>query len=157
ASPDRYMAVTTFNPDGELHIVQNFTTDRDQLTKALNQVSAGRNSTPTQPGPGAANLSRAANISQASDTTTYSNLLASLRDLANSLASIRGRKALIFFTNGIPSSDDVLADVQATMNALNKANVAVYTVSLGAGAAVSGGGFSASAPSTNQARGFGRS
>ncbi len=39
ASPDRYMAVTSSNEDGELHIAQNFTTDRDQIRKAAtNQV-----------------------------------------------------------------------------------------------------------------------
>ena len=153
ASADRYMAVTNYNPDGELHIAQNFTTDRDQLRKALNQVPAGQNSTPALAGPVAVRLPRNGNANQSADTSTYSNMLASLRDLANSLASIRGRKALIFFTNGIPSSDEVLADMQVTMNACNKANVAVYTVSSGSGGS---GGFSASVASTSQARGIGR-
>ncbi len=47
ASPDRYMAVTSYNPNGELHVAQNFTTDRDQLRKALSQVPAAQNSIPT--------------------------------------------------------------------------------------------------------------
>ncbi len=45
--------------------------------------------------------------------------------------------------------------MQATIDACNKANVAVYTVGPASGG--NGGGFSAGAPSTGQARGLGRS
>ena len=47
ASPDRYMAVINYNFDGGLRIAQNFTTDRDQLKKALSLIQSSSNSTPT--------------------------------------------------------------------------------------------------------------
>jgi VWFA-related protein len=129
ASPDRYMAVTSYNPNGELHVAQNFTTDRDQLRKALSQISAGSNSIPISSAPEARRLTRGgANVARDGDTSTYRNLLSSVRSLANSLAAIRGRKALIFFTNGIPLPSEFAKDLQLTVNAANKANVAIYTV-----------------------------
>jgi VWFA-related protein len=150
ASPDRYMAVTSYNPNGELHVTQNFTTDRDQLRKALSRVSAGSNSIPVSSAPEARRLARGGAVAaQAADTVTYRNLLLSLRNMANSLAPIRGRKALIFFTNGIPLPSEFAADLQATINAANKANVAIYTVGPPPGGSGSGtGSIGASASSS---------
>lgn len=132
ASPDRYMAVTSYNPNGELHVAQNFTTDRDQLKRALSQAQAGSpgaSHIPTAPGGGAGALARGgANIAREVDTSTYRNLLSSLRNLVNSLATIRGRNALIFFANGLPLSSELAPDLQLIINAANKANVAIYTV-----------------------------
>ncbi len=130
ASPDRYMAVANYNQNGGLRIAQSFTTDRDQLRKALSEVPAGWSSTSISPGNGAIALSGRGrgNAAPTIDNSVSRNMLASLRSLATSLASIRGRKALVLFTGGIPLSGDLLADVQATIEACNKANVAVYTV-----------------------------
>lgn len=132
ASPDRYMAVVDYDRKGGLRIAQSFTTDRDQLRKALSQVQSGSNSISLPAREGARTLARnGAVAAQAADTVTYRGLLSSLRSLVNSLAAIRGRKALVFFSSGIPLSDDLLTDLQATITACNKANVAVYTVDPG--------------------------
>jgi len=133
ASPDRYMAVTSYSPNEELRIVRNFTTDRDQLKKALGRVPAAfatASPIPTVQKEGAIALARGgANISRAFDTANYGSLLSSLRNLANSLASIRGRKALIFFTSGIPLPSEFAKELQVTIDAANKANVAIYAIS----------------------------
>lgn len=133
ASPDRYMAVVDYNRNGGLSIAQNFTTDREQLKKALSRVPAGWSPTPIAPGGGARALSangrgRGSAGGPSIDTSGYRDMLSSLRSLVNSLASVRGRKALVFFTNGIPLPTDIAEDLQLTIKAANKANVAIYTV-----------------------------
>lgn len=132
ASPDRYMAVVDYDRKGGLSIAQSFTTNRDQLRKALSQVQAGSYSISLPAREGTRTLARnGAASAQAADTVTYRGVLSSLRSLVNSLAAIRGRKALVFFSSGIPLSDDLLSDMRATISACNKANVAVYTVDPG--------------------------
>lgn len=158
ASPDRYMAVINYNFDGGLRIAQNFTTDRDLITKALGIVQASSNSTPVAAGgaPPAPVPTRGgrgntpAPAAPAANTFAYRDMLASLRNLAESLGNIRGRKALVLFTGGVPLTDDLSDDLTATIDACNKANVAVYTVGPGAGGGVSSaaGSTDVSAPPT---------
>ncbi len=140
ASPDRYMAVTSYNPHGGLDVAQNFTADRDQLKKALGRASASSGTGfPALSGSLAARIARDGEAAaRAVDINAYRNLLSSLRNLASSLAPIRGRKALIFFTDGTPLPSEFGADIQLTINAANKANVAIYSV----GPPPAGGGFS---------------
>ncbi|HEY4088170.1 MAG TPA: VWA domain-containing protein, partial [Bryobacteraceae bacterium] len=134
ASPDRYMAVANYNANGGLQIAQNFTNDRDRLRKALSQVPAGWSPTPITPGDGAMALEGRArgrgrgSATPPADNSISRNMLASLRSLVDSLAIIRGRKALIFFASGIPLPGELGTDLQLTIKAANKANVAIYTV-----------------------------
>ena len=142
ASPDRDMAVINYSFDGGLQIIQNFTTDRDQLKKALNATPASSGFTP-----GSANTNptarggRGAGPTPTSDAFAYRNMLQSLRSVAASLANIRGRKALVLFSGGIAITGDVLSELDATIAACNKANVAVYTVGSRSGL-ISGSGAS---------------
>ena len=53
----------------------------------------------------------------------------SLSALAQSLAPIRGRKAIILFTGGQTFSQDAQPQVDAALAAANKANVAIYGIS----------------------------
>lgn len=134
ASPDRYMAVINYSVDGGIRIAQNFTTDRDLLKKALSIVPASSNFTPSPntaapPPRGGRGAAPAANIS--SDSLAYHNMLQSLRGVVASLANIRGRKALVFFSGAIPVTGDILSDLDNTVGASNKANVAIYTVGSG--------------------------
>ena len=148
ASPDRYMAVINYNFDGGVRVAQNFTTDKDQLKKALSVVPASSNSTPsTASAPAATRGGRGAAAAPAVDSFAYRSMLSSFRSLVNSLATIRGRKALVFFSGGMAVSGDLLPDLQATIDACNKANVAVYTVGPGPGGN-GGGNSSASTPTT---------
>jgi len=110
ATPDRYMAVVNHDYAGT-RVLQNFTTDPDKLKTALNLI------------PGRTSI---ANPSQ--DTPSYRAMLEGLNTLAASLANVRGRKAVILFTASAPPNPDLEADVNATIAAFNKANVAVYTV-----------------------------
>ncbi len=53
-------------------------------------------------------------------------LLLSLRQLAKSLTPIPGRKSLILFTAGFELNPERFSELTATIDACNKANVAVY-------------------------------
>jgi len=53
------------------------------------------------------------------------NLLSGLQSVAESLASIRGRKALVLFTGGFPAAPSG-SQMAALISACNSANVAVY-------------------------------
>ena len=129
ASPDRQTAVVVFG--GSLKMTQKFTADAERLKFAL---SSAKNSSGTPnaggiggviggadayfPGgldPGLANL------------TGRSPLLA-LRDVAQSLRSLPGRKTLILFSGGVSLTSERLPEVTAAIDALNKANIAVYPV-----------------------------
>jgi VWFA-related protein len=125
ASTDRYMAVVNY-ADG-LQIAQNFTADAERLKKALGQVksTAVNNTGIVRDGARTTNTST---LAMSVDTSPYRNLLSSLRSLAGSLATIKGRKALVLFSGGAGMSSDITQDVTATIDACNKANVAVYTV-----------------------------
>ncbi len=138
ASPDRYMAVVSFNINGGLRVGQNFTVDKDLTKKALNSLSATQRNGPTQgePAPAPPPRGRAApppTSAQATDPFEFRNMLGAVRNLAASLASIRGRKALVLFSGGIAMTSELNAELQATIDACNKANVALYTVGPGPG------------------------
>jgi len=115
ASPDRYIAVVSHDFSGT-PVVQNFTTDKTKLTKAFTLL-------PT----------RSTVMNGSHDTNSYRAMLEGLETVAGSLGSVRGRKALIFFTSSPPPNPDLEADTKSAIAALNTANVAVYTI---AGASV---------------------
>jgi hypothetical protein len=71
------------------------------------------------------------------------NMLAALRSVADSLSSIRGRKALVLFSGGMSIANDVSAEVTNAVSAFNRANVAVYTFGPGVALAATGGPFDA--------------
>ncbi len=133
ASPDRYMAVINYG--GGLQITQNFTSDAVRLKKALSLVQGSSVPSAGSPPPALGRATAACGrIGGAGcgvntgDTFDYRNMLASLRGVANSLANIRGRKALVLFSGGVGINSDLNSDITATIDACNKANVAVYTV-----------------------------
>jgi len=132
ASSDRYMAVLNYNYDGGMHVGQNFTTEADKLRKALANIQGTSASTPTNTTTTPARGRGASATTNTSiDSFVTRDILGSLRNVAASLASIRGRKALVLFGAGPPVGSDVEQDVAATIRALNKANVAVYTAGSG--------------------------
>lgn len=120
ATADRMMAVVNYSASSGAHIAQNFTNDKEQLKKALALVAGSAGAAPTDAGVGSRNL------------------LAALRNLVNSMASIRGRKALVFFGGNMTVTNDLIPELRATIDACNKANVALYTVGAGAGSAENG-------------------
>jgi VWFA-related protein len=127
ASPNRQMAVVDFA--GTLVIAQNFTADGELLKRAVSSVkysSVNPNVGSTNPvqlaSMGAPSLGRSE-----SDFAARSVLL-SMRDVAKSLSGISGRKTLILFSSGFPLTPERQSELTATIDALNKANIAVYPV-----------------------------
>src|SRR6201987_240666 len=125
-APDRALAIVEFT--GALRITQNFTTDAAKLKQVVAGVQTPSITTnppsPTSisaaPGLGGPSLNAAEN-----NFGAYSVLL-SIRILAKNLASVAGRKSLVLFTAGFPLTPERDSELTATIDACNKANVAIY-------------------------------
>src|SRR5580658_447487 len=141
SGPDRVMAIVNFG--GTLQFAQNFTMDVNRLKQAVSGISTSS----VSPNASAANGGGMANSpggamntsvptagmqsglpslgSAEGDFGAYT-LLLSLRQLAKSLTPIPGRKSLILFTAGFELNSERYSELTATIDACNKANVAVY-------------------------------
>src|SRR5580693_4076653 len=141
AGPDRVMAIVNFG--GSMQFTQNFTMDANRLKQAVSGISTSSVSPNSSASTGGglanstggasnANLSTAGlqagvpNLGNAAGDFGAYTLLLSLRQLAKSLTSIPGRKSLILFTAGFELSPERVSELTATIDACNKANVAVY-------------------------------
>jgi hypothetical protein len=123
AGPDRVMAVVDFT--GALRIMQNFTADSDLLKKAAatykpsvmasDSLDSAADSGSAGPG-----------LIQAQDDFSVHSFLLAIRSLARNLAPVPGRKSLILFTDGFPSTPEQEAEITAAISACNQANVATY-------------------------------
>ena len=132
ATPDRYLSVVETSGPG-FRVVQNFTNDGEKLKKALISLQAGsRGAASTATAGGSGGGRGGASTDTNGGDLLYRDLLRSVIGAANSVASIRGRKALILYSPGFNATPAVTDLVQAAIEACNKANVAVYTVLLGA-------------------------
>jgi VWFA-related protein len=137
AGPDRLMAVVDFG--GTLRIVRNFTANANLLRAAVSgvkssavdpnaadpvTVASNASNTPLGAGPsiGSSSLSNAA-----ADFGARSMLLA-IRSLAKNLRSVPGRKMVVLFSAGFPLTNDNESELTATIEACNKANVAIYAL-----------------------------
>jgi hypothetical protein len=110
ASPDRYMAVITFN--GDLSIAQNFTSLAERVRKAAGDTT---------------HLADAAVVPRYFGWVSPS--LDNIRAVANSMAAIRGRKSLVVLRT-IPLFAPSM-QLAAAARDCNRANVAVYTTNTG--------------------------
>ncbi len=125
ASADHLMAVVDFG--GALNIVQNFTANAAHLQAAVARVKTSAvDPNASQPvtiaSTGISSLSTAA-----ADFGARSMLLA-VRSLAKNLRSVPGRKMLILFSGGFPLTSQSESELTATIDACNKANVAIYAL-----------------------------
>jgi VWFA-related protein len=122
--PNKFIAIANFT--GTLRISQNFTNDADRLKQVVGAVKSSSVSTSddTAATGGLPSLSSAA-----SDFGVRSVLLA-LRSLAKSLESVQGRKTVVFLSGGFPLTTETRAELTATVDECNRANVAVYPVDL---------------------------
>ena len=118
SGPSEYIAVIDYA--GTMRVTQNFTNDSARLKKAVgtSKMSTGE--------PTSASLGSPAFNSFASYSDR--NSLLALRSVARSMASIPGRKTLIWLTSGFPLTPGMEAEMTAVINTCNKANVAVYAV-----------------------------
>jgi VWFA-related protein len=141
AGPDRVMAIVNFG--GTLQFAQNFTMDATRLKQAVSGISSSAvspNASASNGGniassPGSAintNLPTAGlqtglpSLGNAEGDFGAYTLLLSLRQLAKSLTPIPGRKSLILFTAGFELNSERFSELTATIDACNKANVAIY-------------------------------
>ncbi len=157
-SPDRYMAVVSYNFDTGARVAQNFTTDPEAVKKALSTIQGSMGANPVSAQVGSAKT--AATASKGAPVVTamaYRNMLVSLRSVVDSLAAIRGRKALVFFSGGASVTGDIGSALTDTVAACNRANVAIYTVGNGPGGSSGGGGTSSASSSSAPAKSSGTS
>jgi VWFA-related protein len=120
AGPNRLMAIVNYG--GSVQVAQNFTADAERLKAVVSGIKFSFVTTNAPIDPGMPRLSRAA-----SDYGVRDVILA-LRGLARDLSSVQGRKTLIMLTGGFRVSPEELSEVTATIDACNKANVAIYPI-----------------------------
>src|SRR5713226_4900324 len=132
AGPERLMAVVDFG--GALRIVQNFTANADVLQAAVKGVKYSS----IDSNPSAAASDSLAPVTVASTgLSSLSNaeadygartMLLSVRSLAKNLRAVPGRKMLILFSAGFALTPENESELTATIDACNKANVAIYAL-----------------------------
>ncbi|MBZ5544963.1 MAG: VWA domain-containing protein [Acidobacteriia bacterium] len=126
ASPDRLMAVVDFA--STFRVTQNFTANPDALKRAVGNIKYA-SLQPNEAGQTTevAQLGAPSMVQIRSDFAARSVLLA-IRNLAKTLRPVPGRKTMIFFSGGFPLTPERQSELTATIDAANKANVAIYPV-----------------------------
>jgi VWFA-related protein len=142
-TPADLVAVVTYT--SMLRVVQNFTNDRDALTKSLNGILVGEESSnlASNGAVGAAGGTDASGQEiVAQDTSdaftpdeTEFNIfntdekLAAIESLAEMLRAVPGRKLVVHFSSGITGTGiENQAQLMATVTAANQSNVSLYTM-----------------------------
>ena len=134
AGPDHLIAIVEFG--GTLRITQNFTTDSERLKKVVAGVRFSTVS-PNGPSPDLASTALPPSPATMMDTPGFGGLEAdfgarsvflALRNLAKGLGNAPGRKTLVLLSAGFPMTMELESELNATIDACNKANVAVYPV-----------------------------
>jgi VWFA-related protein len=141
-TPADLLAIVTYSSD--LRVLQNFTNDRDELHKAIETIRVGESSSLASQGEmgaaGGTNANGEEIVTQDTseaftpDETEFNifntdQKLAALESLADLLRGIPGRKSVIHFSSGVQRTGvENQAQLQATTDAANRANVSFYTV-----------------------------
>ena len=134
AGPDHLIAIVEFG--GTLRITQNFTTDSDRLKKVVAGVRFSTVS-PNGPSPDLASTAGPQSSAPTLGTPGFGGLEAdfgarsvflALRNIAKGLAAAPGRKTLVMLSAGFPMTMELESELNAVIDACNKANVAVYPV-----------------------------
>jgi len=160
-TPADLVAVVTYSSD--LRVVQEFTNDRDALSKAIKDVEVGP----------ASSLASNGSVGAAGGTDSFGNTvvtqdvgnaftpdetefnifntdekLAAMQSLAEMLQSVPGRKSVIQFSSGIEQTGvDNEAQLEAAIDAANRSDVSFYTLdSRGLMAMPPGGDASSASP-----------
>jgi len=158
--------VATYSSD--LRLAQNFTNDRDELYKAIEAIRVGESSTLADQGEAgtAGGTSATGEEIVTQDTSeaftpdeTEFNIfntdekLAALESLADLLRGVPGRKSVIHFSSGVERTGiENQAQLRATTDAANRADVSFYTVDArGLVGLPPGGDASSASPSGNAA------
>ena len=143
----------------QLHVLSDFTTDRDQLNRAVDSVVPGKESQLAGLADASATgvetaVSEDTDAAFSADETEFNifntdRKLAALESVTALLGDIPGKKSVIQFTSGITQTgEDNRSQLRVTTDAANRANVAIYTVdSRGLLAEIPGGDASVGAAS----------
>jgi len=123
AAPNRLIAIVDFT--GGVHVAQNFTSDPERLKKVVADVKFSWTS-PNEPVE-VASLGMPS-LGRAEAEFGIRNVLLALRSVAKGLGTVPGRKSLVFLTSGFPRNAETEAELTATIDTCNKANVAVYPI-----------------------------
>jgi len=129
AGPEHLMAVVDFG--GTLRVVQNFTANADALRAAISGVKTSyvaSNATPDATGSGSIASPGFSSISSAETDFGARTMLLAVRSLAKNLRSVPGRKMLVLFSAGFALTPENQSELTATIDACNKANVAIYSL-----------------------------
>ncbi|HYL09489.1 MAG TPA: VWA domain-containing protein, partial [Candidatus Acidoferrales bacterium] len=134
AGQDRMIAVAEFG--GSLRIAQNFTDNAGRLKQvvggvkysAVNPNAAAPTDVASLGTPQIGAGAGSPQIGNAEADFGVRSVLLAIRSLAKSMAGVPGRKSLILFTSGFPLAGEHQYEFTATVDALNKSNVAVYPV-----------------------------
>jgi VWFA-related protein len=124
------VAVMTYSTD--LNVLQDFTDDRDQLTKVIRSVSIGETGMANgATGEDSEADSGAAFTQDDSEFNIFNTdrKLAALESAAKMLTSLPEKKAIVYFASGMSRTGiDNQAQLRATVNAAIRGNVAFYPV-----------------------------
>jgi VWFA-related protein len=154
-TPADLVAVVTFSV--RLSVLVNFTNDRAALEKAIARLVPGAASSLGEPLSAAAqngeyDVQEYTGAAYTADETEFNvfntdQKLAAVEGLANVLAAIPGRKALIEFTGGITQTgEENRTALRAATDAANRADVSIYSIDArGLFAAAPGGDVTANA------------
>src|SRR4029077_10875428 len=136
-SPADLVAIVTFSV--RLSVVVNFTNDRAALEKGIARLVPGALSSLGDPLYGAAQNGEAevqeyTGAAYTADETEFNvfntdQKLAAVEGLANVLAAIPGRKAVIEFTGGVTQTgEENRTALRAATDAANRADVSIYSI-----------------------------
>lgn len=135
--PPDLVAVVTFGSN--LSVLANFTNNRATLEKAIARVIPGVSSGIANPLYAAAqngeyDVQQYTGDAYTADETEFNvfntdQKLVAIEGLANTLASIPGRKALVEFTGGITQTgEENRAELQSATDAANRADISIYSI-----------------------------
>src|SRR5437667_5649612 len=117
------MAVADFAGNGD--VAQNFTANTERLKQVVSGVKYSAVN-PNEPADTTQVASLGApTLSPMADFGARSMLLA-VRTLAKNLQAVPGRKTVILFSSGFALTPERQSELTATVNACNRANVAIY-------------------------------
>ena len=129
-TPSDLVAVMTYSTT--LNVLEDFTADRDRLTKTLNSLVAS--DTGTANGSTGDDSESDTGAAYTQDDTEFNifntdRQLAALESAVKMLGSLAEKKALVYFASGMTRTGiDNQAQMRATINAAIRSNVAFYPV-----------------------------
>jgi VWFA-related protein len=128
ASPERLMAVVDFG--GALSIRQNFTADANLLRAAVSGVKVSSVDSNASAASQPMTIASAGFSPLGNSEADYAarTMLLAVRSLAKNLRGIPGRKMVVLFSAGFPLTAERESELTATIDACNKANVAIYAL-----------------------------